>query len=83
MIPKAALEMKLPVPDDMTLDDLEMLFEAGGAKPARFKEFMSRYSNWTEKEVGRLTRKEAREIFDKIVSDVLESLIPKGNAAPS
>lgn len=68
--------------DELTIDDM-ILFEEGGFKASLFKEFLSRHSNWTAKQVGAITVKEMRDVSQQIADTVKEASLPKEIAPAS
>ena len=82
MIPNTPLELTLPAIDDLTLDEAE-IFESGRLTVAGFKAFMEKYSNWKAKDVGGLTIKERRGVVERIIADLNDRSVSKGNGASS
>jgi hypothetical protein len=82
MIPDKPLALALPAAEELTLDDLQ-LFEADGFTVRGFKAFISRYSNWTAADVGKLSLKEVKEVTLQLKDALNDSAVPKATSASS
>jgi hypothetical protein len=82
-MPNEPLGLKLPADlDDWLIGDLEM-FETGTFTISSFKAMVTKYSNWTPKEINQLTRREMRAVLPQLYDKFLELAVPKANGANS
>lgn len=75
-VPTEALTLKFD-PDELTLGELQIL---NTYSVDLFRAFVSRYGNWTEKQIDALTRREWRALHGEFYEKLLDVFVPKVNA---
>ena len=77
-LPQSDLVLKEIDPDEMTLDEL-CLFETGGFTAQGFRQFLIDHTEWTPREIGKLTVKELKAITEKLAEKVAAASVPNAN----
>ena len=80
MIPGKLLVIHDWDPDAVTIGEVR-LFQGGQYDLMAFREFLIRYTNWTEMEIDKIRRRECTVIYSQIVEKLNELAVPLANPA--
>ena len=69
------------VPDDLTLDEV-CLFDTRGFSSFTFRDFLLMHTRWTPKEIGAITRKEIRNVYNLALTTLGELMVPPAKGTP-
>lgn len=87
MIPETQLELKNIDPETLGFDEITLLVAPEELTPKEqivaLRAFILEHSNWTRKELGRVTVGELKQVMADLGNKFKDLAVPKVNATPS
>lgn len=78
-IPEKPLKLSFD-PDALTLDEMAMFEPDQGIRASVFKAFLTKYGNWTPRQIAGLQRRDVLKVWSECIKQLIEITGPKANA---